>query len=80
MFRLSVVRVTVWHRASMGGVAGTMGRHPMLGCELLFSAEKAEKVQALVEESTGRPCPCKAGEHCPLLPNDLRVLPIRQVA
>lgn len=46
----------------------------MLGCELLFSAEKAKKVRALVEETIGESCPCKRGASCPLLPADLRVL------
>ena len=48
-----------------------------MGCELTFSREKAEQIQRLVEESTGKPCPCKTGQPCLLLPNDLRRLPIR---
>lgn len=40
------------------------------GCEVLFSAERAMAVQQLVEESTGKPCPCKVGRACPLLPRD----------
>ena len=45
------------------------------GCEVLFSAERAQAVQRLVEESTGKPCPCKVGRACPLLPRRSDVAP-----
>ena len=38
------------------------------GCEVLFSSERAQAVQDLIEGATGRPCPCKQGKTCPLLP------------
>jgi hypothetical protein len=46
----------------------------MLGCELLFSVEKAEQVQRMVEEATGEQCPCKRSAPCPLLPASLKTL------
>ena len=48
----------------------------MYGCEIMWGDDDAAKVQALVEESTGGPCPCKTGLVCPLLPVDL-MLPER---
>jgi hypothetical protein len=38
------------------------------GCEVLFSSERAQAVQNLIEGATGKPCPCKQGKTCPLLP------------
>jgi hypothetical protein len=38
------------------------------GCEVLFSSERAQAVQELIEGATGKPCPCKQGMACPLLP------------
>jgi hypothetical protein len=38
------------------------------GCEVLFSSERAQAVQDLIEGATGKPCPCKQGKTCPLLP------------
>lgn len=43
----------------------------MYGCEVMWGDDRAVKVQALVEESTGQLCPCKRGEGCPLLPKDM---------
>lgn len=38
------------------------------GCEILFTEDRAEAVQELIEGATGEPCPCKQGKVCPLLP------------
>ena len=38
------------------------------GCEVLFSSKRAQAVQNLIEGATGKPCPCKQGMTCPLLP------------
>lgn len=48
------------------------------GCEVLFTREEAEAVQGLVEGATGKPCPCKQGVACPLLPA-VPVLPAQRV-
>jgi hypothetical protein len=47
----------------------------MYGCEVLWDAEKAQRVQELMEQGTGKSCPCKAGERCPILPETLAVVP-----
>lgn len=38
------------------------------GCEVMWGDDKAGKIQRLIEESTGGPCPCKGGGRCPMLP------------
>jgi len=44
------------------------------GCEVLWDAEDAKRVQELTEQGTGKPCPCKRGKRCPILPKTLAVL------
>lgn len=39
----------------------------MLGCEVLFDEQQGREVMELVERTTGKPCPCKQGQGCPLL-------------
>jgi hypothetical protein len=38
----------------------------MMGCEVLFSAADAERVQQMIEDATGLPCACKRDLRCPL--------------
>jgi hypothetical protein len=45
----------------------------MYGCELLFGLERSRAIRALVEESTGGPCPCDEGHRCPLLPAQVSI-------
>lgn len=45
----------------------------MYGCELLFTAEAAQKIRAEIILRTGS-CPCDTGQRCPLLPADLAPL------
>jgi hypothetical protein len=40
----------------------------MYGCEILFTQEQGDKMMAMVERVTGKPCPCKSGDRCPILP------------
>ena len=40
----------------------------------MWDAEDAKRVQELMEQGTGKPCPCKRGKRCPILPNTLAVL------
>lgn len=49
----------------------------MQGCEVLWDAVKAERVQQLIEMGTGALCPCKTGGRCPILPKTLVVVPLR---
>lgn len=46
----------------------------MYGCEVLWDTEDAKRVQELMEQGTGKPCPCKRGKRCPILPKTLAVL------
>jgi hypothetical protein len=46
----------------------------MFGCEILFDEADAELVMGLMEEGLGKPCPCKRGLRCPLLPKTLAVV------
>ena len=40
---------------------------PMRLCEALFAdVRDADRVQELVQEATGEPCPCSQGRECPL--------------
>ena len=48
----------------------------MWGCEVLWDAEDAKRVQELTELGTGKPCPCKVGKRCPFLPKTLAVVPL----
>jgi hypothetical protein len=43
----------------------------LLGCEVAFTAAKAVRMQELIEDATGEPCPCKRGRECPILPSGL---------
>lgn len=43
-------------------------------CRLVFGREKASAIHALIERTTGEPCPCAQGRACPLLPN-VRTVP-----
>jgi len=45
------------------------------GCEVLWDAEDAKRVQELMEQGTGKPCPCKVGKRCPILPKTLAIVP-----
>lgn len=47
----------------------------MQGCEVLWDAAKAERVQQLIEMGTGALCPCRTGGRCPILPKTLAVVP-----
>jgi hypothetical protein len=49
------------------------------GCEILFEREQAQAMQDLIEGATGKPCPCKNGVACPLLPKTGVVLPLPQI-
>ena len=49
----------------------------MYGCEVLWDAEDAKRVQELMEQGTGKPCSCKKGKRCPILPNTLAVLRLK---
>ncbi|NUP32912.1 MAG: hypothetical protein HOV66_07815 [Streptomycetaceae bacterium] len=44
----------------------------------MWDAETANRVQAMVEEATGRACPCFEGNRCPLLPVCLPDMVARQ--
>lgn len=46
------------------------------GCEVLFSKERSDALQKLIEGATGELCPCKQGRGCPLLPRRSNVAPI----
>ena len=39
----------------------------MRGCEMIWDAVDARRVQQLVQEATGEDCPCIKGDGCPLL-------------
>lgn len=39
----------------------------MRGCELMWSVERADEVQATVEKALGDRCPCLRGMRCPVL-------------
>ena len=43
------------------------------GCEVLWDAERADRVQHLIEDALGGPCPCTVALVCPLLSS--RILP-----
>jgi hypothetical protein len=43
----------------------------MRGCEIYWDVDKADHMQALIEKATGRECPCKRGETCPILPREV---------
>lgn len=45
------------------------------GCELLYGAERADRMQAAFEMMEGGPCPCRLGQVCPLLPEKLALIP-----
>lgn len=49
----------------------------MYGCEVLWDAKDAARVQELMEQGTGKPCLCKRGKRCPILPDTLAVVPLR---
>lgn len=40
----------------------------MRACEVLWDVDRADQMEALVESSTGQPCPCRAGGLCPFVP------------
>lgn len=40
----------------------------LLPCEVAMGLIRGREIQELVEESTGRPCPCRLGHACPLEP------------
>ena len=52
----------------------------MYGCEVLWDAEDAERVQELMEQGTGKPCPCKRGKRCPILPRTLAIVTLAILA
>lgn len=39
-----------------------------LFCRTRLGEHEGDEVIALVERATGAPCPCKAGQSCPLMP------------
>ena len=41
----------------------------MRGCERLFDGPKARIAKELMEDATGRQCPCGKNGCCPLLPS-----------
>ena len=43
----------------------------------MWDEEDAKRVQELMEQGTGKPCPCKVGKRCPLLPKTLAVVSLR---
>lgn len=45
-----------------------MGATMMQVCEAIYGRERAAEVQAFLEGALGRPCPCKQGQVCPLMP------------
>lgn len=47
---------------------------PVRGCELLYGAERADRMQAAFEMMEGGPCPCRLGQVCPLLPERLALV------
>lgn len=42
----------------------------------MWDAVNAKRVQELIEMGTGRPCPCKTGRRCPILPETLVAVPL----
>ena len=40
----------------------------MLGCEVLFGADRGAEVRAMYEKATEAVCPCSRGLKCPLFP------------
>ena len=40
----------------------------------MWDAEDAKRVQELMEQGTGEPCPCKRGKRCPILPETLAIV------
>ena len=63
-------------RAGSAGLGGTQeARQTMYGCEVLWDAEKAQRVHELMEQGTGKPCPGEVGKRCPLLPKMLAIVP-----
>lgn len=47
----------------------------MRACEAIYDMRTSLKVQALIEEATGSPCPCVGGLACPLLSARVRLVP-----
>lgn len=47
----------------------------MRACEAVYDMRTSEKVQALIEEATGKPCPCTGGLPCPLLSMSVKLVP-----
>lgn len=39
----------------------------MRGVEVVWGMQTADKVQRLMVEATGQPCPCDQGRRCPFL-------------
>lgn len=39
----------------------------MRGCEMIWDADDAARVQQLVEQASGGECPCLTGLTCPLM-------------
>lgn len=46
----------------------------MRGCELLWDVETADRLQEMVEQATGRPCPCMEGLKCPIVSDPASLL------
>ena len=46
----------------------------------MWDAEDAERVQELMEQGTGKPCPCKRGKRCPILPRTLAIVTLAILA
>lgn len=51
-----------------------MGRQGAVrGCEVIWDLATADKMQELIEGATGQPCPCKRGQRCMVIPDDLQL-------
>lgn len=57
-----------------------MGLPPLVGgvkmlqvCEVIYGCKRGGQMMALLEGAMGRPCPCKQGAPCPLMPLDAQV-------
>lgn len=47
----------------------------MRACEAIYDMATSVKVQAMIEEATGLPCPCTSGQGCPLLSTRVKLVP-----
>lgn len=52
----------------------------MRGCEVIWGAERADEVQAMVERAIGEACPCMSDQRCPLLGNAVDQLVVKDAS